>query len=70
MEYTYNPRKTIRTASSVEKIYSTDLGFIGRLENVDYKQSDGSWKAQGSRWLINEDDPALIMDNGFSSAKL
>ncbi|EIE1227629.1 hypothetical protein ATY36_13620 [Vibrio cidicii] len=70
MKYTYNARETIRTAFSVEKIYSTNRGFIGRLENVDYKQSDGSWKAQGSRWLINEDDPVLIMDNGFSSAKL
>ncbi|EPX4144446.1 hypothetical protein ACW0FS_004124 [Vibrio vulnificus] len=70
MKYIYNARETIRTASSVEKIYSTNRGFIGRLENVDYKQSNGSWKAQGSRWLINEDDPVLIMDNGFSSAKL
>lgn len=69
-EYIYNERQTIRTNARVEKIYSTNKGFIGRLESVDYKQSDGSWKKKGSRWLINEDDAVLIMDNGFSSAKL
>ncbi|EKF9501303.1 hypothetical protein O1C20_003466 [Vibrio cholerae] len=69
-EFTYNQAKTIRTNSRVEKIYSTNKGFIGRLENVDYKQSDGSWKEQGSRWLINEDDAKLIMSNGFKSTKL
>lgn len=69
-EYIYNERKSIRTNARVEKIYSTNKGFIGRLENVDYKQSDGSWEAQGSRWLINEDDPKEIMNNGFKSAKL
>ncbi|MBL4297865.1 hypothetical protein H8F06_21535 [Vibrio fluvialis] len=70
MAYTYNAAETIRTEYSVEKIYSTNKGFIGRLANVDYKQSDGSWKSQGSRWLINESDPVVIMDNGFSAAKL
>nr|WP_176451256.1 hypothetical protein [Vibrio vulnificus] len=54
----------------MEKIYSTNRGFIGRLESVDYKQSDGSWKEQGSRWLINEDDAKVIMSNGFKSTKL
>jgi hypothetical protein len=54
----------------VEKIYSTNKGFIGRLESVEYKQSDGSWKEQGSHWLINEDDAKFIMNNGFKSTKL
>lgn len=67
-EFTYNQAKTIRTSSRVERIYSTNKGFIGRLENVEYKQSDDSWKSQGSRWLINEADPVMIMDNGFKSA--
>ncbi|EGQ8387848.1 hypothetical protein GTW33_24005 [Vibrio parahaemolyticus] len=66
----YNKSKTIRTNSDVEKIYSTNKGFIGRLESVEYKQNDGSWKNQGSRWLINEDDPSIIMDYGFKAAKL
>lgn len=70
IEYVYNDRENIRTNARVEKIYSTNKGFIGRLENVDYKQSDGSWKAQGSRWLINENDPKEIMNNGFKSTKL
>ncbi|WP_136487841.1 hypothetical protein [Vibrio sp. H11] len=70
MKYTYNAEQTIRTTSNVEKLYNTNRGFIGRLENVDYKQSDGSWKSQGARWLINESDPVVIMDNGFKSAKL
>lgn len=69
-EYIYNENQNIRTNARVEKIYSTNKGFIGRLERVDYKQSDGSWKEQGSRWLINEDDVKLIMSNGFKSAKL
>ena len=66
----YNKTKTIRTNFSVEKIYSTNNGFIGRLENVEYKNSDGSWRSQGSRWLINSDDPINIMDNGFKAATL
>lgn len=66
----YNKTKTIRTNFSVEKIYSTNRGFIGRLENVEYKNSDGSWKSQGSRWLINEEDPVIIMDNGFKPTNL
>ncbi|HII4338364.1 TPA: hypothetical protein ACY4P0_004749, partial [Vibrio parahaemolyticus] len=66
----YNKSETIRTNSDVEKIYSTNKGFIGRLESVEYKQNDDSWKDQGSRWLINEDDPVIIMDYGFKSAKL
>jgi hypothetical protein len=66
----YNKTETIRTDCSVERIYSTNKGFIGRLESVEYKQNDGSWKEQGSRWLINEDDPIIIMDYGFKSAKM
>ncbi|ASJ41572.1 MULTISPECIES: hypothetical protein [Vibrio] len=69
-EYIYNDNQNIRTSARVEKIYSTNRGFIGRLESVDYKQSDGSWKEQGSRWLINEDDAKVIMSNGFKSTKL
>lgn len=68
-EHIYNKAKTIRTNSRVERIYATNKGFIGRLENVEYKQSDDSWKSQGSRWLINEDDPVMIMDNGFKAAR-
>ncbi len=70
MGHMYNKAKTIRTNSRVEKIYSTNRGFIARLENVEYKQSDDSWKSVGSRWLISEDDPVVIMDNGFKSTKL
>jgi hypothetical protein len=69
-EYTYNDRKNIRTSYSVEVVYSTDNGYIGRLPDVQYKQSNGSWVSVGSRWLINESDPQAIMDLGFKSAKL
>lgn len=69
-EYIYNESQNIRTNARVEKIYSTNKGLIGRLERVDYKPSNGSWKEQGSRWLINEDDPQEIMNNGFKSEKL
>lgn len=68
--YIYNESETIRSDSQVEKIYSTHKGFIGRLENVQYKQSDGSWKDKGSRWLISETDPRVIMDYGFKGASL
>ena len=71
LEYTYNDAKTIRTSSQVEKIFNTNRGFIGRLANVEYKQTvDGSWKNVGSRWLINSDDAVEIMDNGFKAASL
>lgn len=70
MTYTYNQRKNIRTASSVEKLYSTNKGFIGFISDVEYKQNDGSWRSQGARWLINEDDITEIMDNGFKNTKL
>ncbi|HBC2020421.1 TPA: hypothetical protein I6Z44_002708 [Vibrio cholerae] len=69
-EYIYNDNQNIRSKDKVEKIYSTNKGFIGRLASVDYKQSDGTWEEQGSRWLINEDDAKLIMSYGFKSAKL
>lgn len=69
-DYIYNKRETIRTNSRVEKLYSTDLGFIGRLQDVEYKQSDGQWVSHGSRWLINESDAVTIMDNGFKPTKL
>lgn len=70
MSYTYNQRENIRTSFEVEKIYSTHNGFIGRLADVEYKQSNGAWKSAGSRWLINVDDIKTIMDNGFKSAQL
>lgn len=70
MTYTYNKEKTIRTAHQVEKVYSTNRGFIGRLQDVEYLQSDDSWRSQGSRWLINEDDAIFIMNNGHKSATL
>lgn len=70
MTYTYNKRENIRTASSVEKLYSTNKGFIGFVSDVEYKQNDGSWRSQGARWLINEDDINEIMDNGFKNTKL
>lgn len=66
----YNKRGNIRTSSQVERLFSTANGFIGRLENVEYKNTNGSWSDQGSRWLINEDDPQLIMDVGHKSTKL
>lgn len=69
-EFTYNERKNIRTSYRVEKVFSTDKGFIGRLPDVQYKQGDGSWVSQGSRWLINEENPQVIMDFGFKSAEL
>ena len=68
--HTYNKNGNIRTSSDVEKIYSTNRGFIGRLENVEYLQSDGSWTSQGSRWLINESDAEIIMNDGFRGANL
>jgi len=68
--YTYNNDETIRTPSEVETIYESSTGFIGRLSSVEYKQSDGSWREQGSRWLINEDNPILIMNNGNKPASL
>ena len=69
-EHIYNERKNIRTSNKVEIIHSTNKGFIGRLPNVQYKQTDDSWVNQGSRWLINEDDPQVIMDSGFKTATL
>lgn len=70
MSYTYNKRENIRTASKVEVIYSSNRGFIGLLNDVEYKQSDDTWISKGSRWLINIDDIQDIMDNGFKSAKI
>lgn len=69
-EYTYNEIKNIRTSYEVEKIYSTNKGFIGRIPEVEYKQADGTWRKQGSRWLINEDNVQVIMDNGFKAATI
>lgn len=70
MSYTYNKRENIRTSFEVEKLYNTHKGFIGRLPDVEYKQSNGTWKSAGSRWLINVDDIQTIMDEGFKSAQL
>lgn len=69
-EYTYNERKNMRTSYGVERLYSSDKGFIGRLPDVQYKQTDGTWKSQGSRWMINEQNPSVIMDYGFKSTQL
>lgn len=70
MKYIYNEQLTIRTNCELEKIYSTNKGFIARLENVEYKQNDDSWKSVGSRWLINCDDIQDVMNNGFKSVQL
>ncbi len=70
MSYTYNQRENIRTSFEVEKLYNTHKGFIGRLPEVEYKQSNGTWKSAGSRWLINVDDIQTIMDEGFKSTQL
>jgi hypothetical protein len=69
-EFTYNLRKDIRTSHRVEKIFSTANGFIGRLPDVEYLQNSGAWVSQGSRWLINEENPVFIMDYGFKSTQL
>lgn len=69
-EFTYNERKNIRTSHRVETLYSTDKGFIGRLLDVEYLQDSGAWVSQGSRWLINEESPQLIMDCGFKGTNL
>lgn len=69
MTYTYNENKTIRTAYTVEVIYWSHRGFIGRLPEVEYEVG-GSWIKQGSRWLINEDDAVMIMNTGYKSADL
>ena len=69
-EFTYNERRNIRTSYRVEKVFATDKGFIGRLPDVQYEQNNGSWVSQGSRWLINEEDPQAIMDFGFKSTEL
>lgn len=70
MSYTYNKRENIRTSFEVEKIYNSSKGFIGRIAEVEYKQSNDAWKSVGSRWLINTDDIQLIMDEGFKSTQL
>ena len=70
MKYIYNEQSTIRTNCELEKIYSTNKGFIARLESVEYKQSKGDWKLQGSRWLINCDDIQDVMNNGFKGVQL
>lgn len=70
MNYTYNEQSTIRTSSTLEKTYSTNKGFIARLNDVEYKQGNGDWKSQGSRWLISSDDIQDVMNNGFKSAQL
>ncbi|MCD9465523.1 MULTISPECIES: hypothetical protein [Photobacterium] len=70
MKYIYNEQLTIRTNCELEKIYSTNKGFIARLENVEYKQNDDSWKSVGSRWLINCVDIQDVMNNGFKAVQL
>lgn len=70
MEFIYNEQSTIRTSSTLEKIYSTNKGFIARLADVEYKQNNGDWTTQGSRWLINCDDILDVMNNGFKAAQL
>jgi len=66
----YNKNKTIRTSHGVEKCYSTSIGFIGRVHDVEYLQPNGQWGSVGSRWLINEMDIQMIIENGFKSAIL
>ena len=70
MNYTYNEHSNIRTSCQLEKIYSTNKGFIARLNDVEYKQNDNSWKSQGSRWLISSDDIQDVMINGFKAAQI
>lgn len=65
----YNENKNIRTSCKVEKIYSTNKGFIGRVSDVEYLRGD-VWESVGSRWLINEDDTQAIIENGFKSATI
>ena len=69
IDYTYNESKNIRTSCSVEKVYSTNSGFIGRVADVEYLQN-GQWESQGSRWLISETSVQVIIENGFKSATL
>lgn len=69
IDYTYNESQNIRTSCAVEKVYSTNSGFIGRVADVEYQQH-GKWESQGSRWLINEDNVQVIIENGFKSATL
>jgi hypothetical protein len=70
IDYTYNESKKIRTSCSVEKIYSTNAGFISRIADVEYLQQNGTWESAGSRWLINETSVHMIIENGFKSATL
>ncbi len=70
LAYTYNENKNIRTSCAVEKVYSTNLGFISRVADVEYQQANGTWKSEGSRWLINEPSVQMIIENGFKSATL
>ena len=64
--YVYNHDKTIRTRSSVERLFSSDRGFIGFIWDVEYmKRSNGEWFSAGSRWLINTDEVIDIIENGF-----
>lgn len=70
IDYTYNDSKNIRTSCSVEKVYSTNAGFISRIADVEYLQQNGLWESQGSRWLISETSVQVIIENGFKSATL
>jgi hypothetical protein len=70
IDYTYNESQNIRTSCAVEKVYSTNLGFICRVADVEYKQADGAWESAGSRWLINETSVQMIIENGFKGATL
>lgn len=66
----YNKNKNIRTSCEVEKIYNTNQGFIARINDVEYQQPSGEWESVGSRWLINELDVQMIIENGFKSATI
>lgn len=66
--YEYNEDKTIRTKYSVERIFSSERGFIGFVWDVEYlNRASSKWQSVGSRWLINTDDIIDIIENGFNT---
>jgi hypothetical protein len=66
--YVYNHCKTIRTKYNVERLFSTDRGFIGLIWDVEYlRRNDGEWFSVGSRWLVNTDNVIEIIESGFKN---
>lgn len=76
-KYIYNSAGTIRTKDSIEHYKQStpdnNEAVIAYIDQVEYKQSNGSWREAGYRWSIVE--PHLteqeviqwLMNNGQKS---